>query len=165
MAHEYHADRSWGHAELGACDTGAGLGWPGSELAASRTGQLEACGPDGWLADEHADLSCGPAEPDGPDTETAGLRHKERRGLSVWGQGALCVSKKRIVRVPLTVCLVVGGVRLGCLFLVPTSLRFRPSAHVLGMCKGCRHVVSYSGQNCASKVLKQKLHKNHHSGG
>ena len=52
-----------------------------------------------------------------------------------------------------------GGVRLGCLFLVPTSLRFGPSAHVLGMCKGCRHVVSYSGQNCASKVSKQKLHK------
>ena len=52
-----------------------------------------------------------------------------------------------------------GDVRLGCLFLMPASLRFGSFAHVLSMRKGSGYVVSYSGQHCASMVLKRKLHK------
>ena len=53
-----------------------------------------------------------------------------------------------------------GGVRLGCLFLVPTSLRFGPSAHVLGMCNGCRHVITTQPSHPCSNKCRLKYNFN-----
>ena len=132
----------------------------------------------GWELGVHADadLSWGPADQvtrgseeraptqsptqraPGPDRESAGLQNERYRAPRP------DTDRDRVPGAHTEHCMrspnrVHDGVRLGCLFLMPASLRFGPSAHVLGMRNRCGCVVSYSGQHCASKVLKQKLRK------